>query len=237
MNGIRVVFSMLTFGAALAVTWPQSAEARVTKITITQIESPTYTGESFGNVGQYERLVGTAAGEIDPQDRHNEIISDIRFAPRNARGNVEYVSTFTLVKPIDLSRGNATLLYEVVNRGNKQLSAFNVGGTSGGISFDSRRPAARWTGQHGAGLRLRPGSDLQRFVGHHFNPAVHHQAEDSDARPEGGWRWQRSGRGQIGARSGAARDLSRLERGHDRGLRGPDLLLHRRCEGVCTQQG
>jgi hypothetical protein len=131
MNGIRVVLSMMTLGAALAVAWPQSAEARVTKITITQIESPTYTGESFGNVGQYERLVGTAAGEIDPQDRHNEIIQDIQFAPRNARGNVEYVATFTLVKPIDLSRGNATLLYEVVNRGNKQLSAFNVGGTSG----------------------------------------------------------------------------------------------------------
>ncbi len=31
-------------------------------------QSPTFGGLSFGAVGQYEKLRGTAYGEIDPQD-------------------------------------------------------------------------------------------------------------------------------------------------------------------------
>lgn len=114
-----------------------SAEARVTKITISQRESPTYSGRSFGGVGQYERIVGTATGELDPADPHNQIIQDLGLAPRNARGNVEYVATFTLLKPIDATKGNGGLFYEVVNRGNKQLQSFNVGGDTGNNFVDA----------------------------------------------------------------------------------------------------
>ena len=42
---------------------------------------------------------------------------DIQFAPRNARGMVEYSATFALSKPIDMSKSNGVLYYTVSNRG------------------------------------------------------------------------------------------------------------------------
>src|ERR1043166_2156353 len=105
-------------------------DARVTKIVITTKESPTYSGASFGNVGQYEKVIGTATGEIDPADRHNAIIQDLQLAPRNANGKVEYTSSFTLVKPIDMSKGNGRLFYNINNRGNRNFP-YNIGGDPG----------------------------------------------------------------------------------------------------------
>jgi Alpha/beta hydrolase domain len=96
-----------------------SLEARVTRIVIEQRESPIADGKSFGSAGQYERLIGRAFGELDPKDPHNTIITDIQFAPRNARGMVEYGTTFMLVKPVDLAKANGVLLYAVANRGNR----------------------------------------------------------------------------------------------------------------------
>src|SRR4030095_11886375 len=76
------------------------AEARITKIVIDFAQSqsptfcpgqsPTFGGLSFGAVGQYEKLRGTAFGELDPLDQHNAVINAISIAPRNAAGNVEY---------------------------------------------------------------------------------------------------------------------------------------------------
>jgi hypothetical protein len=37
---------------------PVFAQAGMTRIEITRIESPTFDGGSFGTVGQYEKLVG-----------------------------------------------------------------------------------------------------------------------------------------------------------------------------------
>src|SRR5690349_8550054 len=90
-----------------------SADAKVTKITIVSKESPTYAGQSFGTTGQYEKIIGTASGEIDPSDRRNAVIQDIQLAPRNANGKVTYTATFTLIKPIDMAKGNGTLFYNV----------------------------------------------------------------------------------------------------------------------------
>jgi Alpha/beta hydrolase domain len=106
---------------------------RVKKIVIDKAksESPAYGGKSFGAAGQYEKIVGKAYGELDPQDPHNAIITDIQFAPRNSRGMVEYVATFTLFKPVDLAKTSNVLLYEVVNRGRKP----DPGGSERGYSY------------------------------------------------------------------------------------------------------
>ena len=98
-------------GSRCLASLPSQAEARVTKIVVATKESPTYSGQAFASVGQYEKLVGTAFGEINPNDPHNAIITDIQLAPRNARGNVEYAATFTLIKPIDFA-----VLLDVVRR-------------------------------------------------------------------------------------------------------------------------
>ena len=114
-----------------------TVEARVTRIVIEQKQSPAYEGKVFGNVGPYEILSGKAYGELDPRDPHNTIITDIQFAPRNARGMVEYVATFMLVKPLDLSKANGVLLYAVANRGNRiSIPAFGQSGSGAGESGD-----------------------------------------------------------------------------------------------------
>jgi hypothetical protein len=117
---------------ALVAAWATTVEARVTRIVIDQKQSPAYEGKSFGTVGQYEVLIGRAFGELDPLDPHNTIITDLTLAPRNARGRVEYVATFMLVKPMDLTKANGVLFYGVPNRGNRNLgSAYGVSGESG----------------------------------------------------------------------------------------------------------
>jgi hypothetical protein len=105
----------------------QGAQARITSITITSRTSPALGGASFA-AGTYEQLDGVATGEVDPNDPQNAVITDIALAPRNASGMVEYSTDISILKPIDESRGNGVLLYDVVNRGNKIVpSFFNVG--------------------------------------------------------------------------------------------------------------
>ncbi len=109
------------FAALLAVA--PMAHAHITRIVIEQRLSPAYEGQSFGEAGQYERLAGHAYGELDPKDPLNAIITDITLAPRNARGMVEYSATFTMAKPMDLSKASGVLIYDVANRGNIALAS------------------------------------------------------------------------------------------------------------------
>ena len=95
------------------------ADARVKKIVVEKKVSPAFDGASFGAAGQYETLAGRAYGELDPKDPHNRIITDINLAPRNAKGFVEYVSTFFIVKPIDMSKSSHLMWQDVPNRGGR----------------------------------------------------------------------------------------------------------------------
>jgi len=101
---------------ALAAT---GAQARVTKIVIENKVSPAFDGASFGSAGQYETLAGRAFGELDPNDPKNALIQDIKLAPRNAKGMVEYTASFQLVKPIDMSKASHLMWHDVPNRGGR----------------------------------------------------------------------------------------------------------------------
>jgi hypothetical protein len=118
--------------AALVLGGAHPAHARITRIEITRVESPTFGGASFGSVGQYDKLVGRAFGEVDPRDAQNAVIKDIELAPRNARGMVEYAMDIYILAPHDRTRGNATIFYDAVNRGNKVAPGlFNFGAVGG----------------------------------------------------------------------------------------------------------
>ena len=101
------------------------AEARIIRIEITSVESPTFEGRTFGTVGPYEKLRGRAYGEIDPTDPHNAVITDIELAPRNANGMVEYAMDVFILKPVDLSRGNHKLFLDMNNRGQMRVGRLN----------------------------------------------------------------------------------------------------------------
>jgi hypothetical protein len=82
---------------------------------------PLADGAPFGEVGAYERVIGTARGEVDPKDPANAGIALIDKAPRNDRGMVEYTTDVFILRPKDAARGNGRILYEVNNRGRKML--------------------------------------------------------------------------------------------------------------------
>lgn len=107
--------------AVLAGVWlSHPAIARITAIEIQTVE-PFADGASFGEAGPYERVIGTARGELDPADPRNAGIVDLVLAPRNARGMVEYRTDLFILRPKDHTRGSGVLLYEVLNRGRKFL--------------------------------------------------------------------------------------------------------------------
>jgi hypothetical protein len=109
------------FSARLAGRKPHPAKrmTMITKIIIDSVQSPAFGGISFGAVGRYEKVAGRAFGELDPENPLNTVIADIGLAPRNARGKVEYATDFYILKPVNATRGNQVMLFDVTNRGNK----------------------------------------------------------------------------------------------------------------------
>src|SRR3989449_4305747 len=115
-NARIVVFTLIV---SFALLWASPADAHVKKIVIDKKVSPAFNGQSFGPAGQYETLAGRAFGELDPNDPRNAIITDIKLAPRNANGRVEYIASFFLVKPIDMSKSSHLMWQDVPNRGGR----------------------------------------------------------------------------------------------------------------------
>src|SRR6516165_1841398 len=132
---MRVTLACVLIAACAAVP----AQAHVKKIQITTKESPTFGGYSWPGVGQYEKIVGKAFGELDPKDSKNAVIVDLQLAPKNANGKVDYSFDFYILKPIDLAKGNHKMLYEPPNRGRKTIAALNrgVGGNDPGSVKDA----------------------------------------------------------------------------------------------------
>src|SRR5436853_7464496 len=90
--------TLLALAAGVVLVAP-SVEARITKIEITSVESPTFEGRTFGSVGAYEKLRGKAYGEVDPRDRRNRVSTDVERAPRNAPGHCEHSLDSHVRKP------------------------------------------------------------------------------------------------------------------------------------------
>src|SRR5713226_4850627 len=113
--------SRLIAGFATLLLTIGAAQAKVIRITVSKT-SPAFKGQTFGKTGAYEMVKGTATGEIDPADRRNALITDIQFAPRNASGKVSYTTTFSLLKPVDVTKANGIMVYDVTNRGNVRFA-------------------------------------------------------------------------------------------------------------------
>ena len=95
--------------AAAVLAWAPPSEARVTRIVI-DATVPIANQP-------YQQLTGRAWGELDPHDPLNAIIQDIGLAPKNAQGKVEYVASFRIRKPTDMSLASGLLWHDVPNRG------------------------------------------------------------------------------------------------------------------------
>src|ERR1700680_1831012 len=148
---MKPVVGLAAAGLGRAVA--STAQARVTKIVIDNKVSPAFNGASFGSAGPYETLAGRAFGELDPNDPHNAIIQDIKLAPRNTRGMVEYTASFQLVKPIDMSRSSRLMWHDVPHRsgrptiGPAERATGDIGLSSG------------WQGDNSGATVPGPGND------------------------------------------------------------------------------
>ena len=118
LRSASVVLTWLSLVLVL-LAWGTSAHARVARIVIDVKTSPAFGGASFGAAGQYETIAGRAFGELDPNDPRNAIIQDIELAPKNAKGKVEYMATFFVVKPIDMAKASGLMWHDVPNRGGR----------------------------------------------------------------------------------------------------------------------
>ena len=114
--------AFLTSAAILALAIP--AQARITRLVVEHTDTLGHDA--------YQKLTGHIYGELDPKLPLNAIITDLELAPRNARGMVEYVATFTILKPADMAKASGVLLYFVPNRGHINL-------TGGGFLADARK--------------------------------------------------------------------------------------------------
>ena len=108
MKPIRVLGSALVAAALCALP----AQARITRIVIDR--TATLSGQTI----PYQTLAGRAFGELDPRDPHNSIITDINLG-KDSDGKVRYVTSFFLVKPVDMSQASGFMWHDVPNRGGR----------------------------------------------------------------------------------------------------------------------
>jgi hypothetical protein len=141
--------ALLTAAAVIVLT-TLSAEARIVSVSVERTE-PFAGGAGFGTAGAYEKLIGTAKGELDPADPRNRGIVNLDKAPRNAKGLVEYETDVYILRPADPAKTSGKLLYEVNNRGRKFLTSWFMDGPGGAANDPKTAEDA------GNGLFLRMG--------------------------------------------------------------------------------
>ena len=161
--GLVAVLPIAVLGGVVPApgSTPVASGPGVTEVQVTDVESPTFGGRSFGAVGPYEKLRGTITGAVDPADPRNSPIVDLSNAPRNGQGLVEYKVDFVLLRPVDLSRGNHRVVYEPTNRGNI-VSLFFLN-SAPPTNDPSRAPAA------GNGFLMRQGYSVMAIA---WDPTV-----------------------------------------------------------------
>ncbi len=124
--------------AAALLAWSQPSQAKVTRINVdkARTQSPAFGGQDFpaGSGRQYEILVGTADGELDPKNPLDAIIQDLQLG-KDPDGKVRYRATFQLVKPIDMSTSSHLMWHDVPNRGGRlTINAIERGNGDVGLS-------------------------------------------------------------------------------------------------------
>ena len=87
---------------------------------------PLAEGGSFGDVGCYQQLDGTAHFAVDPGHPANRSITDLDMAERKGDGLVHFAADIRILSPENQAHGNHRLLFDVPNRGNRlALATFN----------------------------------------------------------------------------------------------------------------
>jgi hypothetical protein len=135
------------------------ARAEVTRIEIVS-RTDVLGGKPFGASGAYEKIVGKVFFSVDPAHPRNKAIVDLDRAPRDAAGRVTFSADLYVLAPKDAARGNGAALFDVLNRGRKNILR----------DFNRAPPVPDPTaeGDFGDGLLMRQGYALV-WVGWQFD--------------------------------------------------------------------
>ncbi|HEV7415584.1 MAG TPA: hypothetical protein VGN98_05475, partial [Tianweitania sediminis] len=92
---------------------------------------PFADGVSFGETGAYELIEGRAELSLRPEQIGADAAYEADFIETDDQGYIRATTDIWLLAPADPGRGNGSLLFEFVNRGNKRmLQFFNSGAAS-----------------------------------------------------------------------------------------------------------
>ena len=118
MNQFRVAAALI---AVLAFACANDrTQAEVTRIEI-KSRTDILGGKEFGKAGAYEKIVGTVHYALDPANPRNKAIVDLDKAPRDPSGRVTFSADLYVLAPKDVTRGNNAALFDVLNRGRKNM--------------------------------------------------------------------------------------------------------------------
>jgi hypothetical protein len=133
---IRPFKSVLPAAAIAMFGWGASAEAHVSSFVIDS-QGPAFGGAAVGTAGAYVTISGRVFGTLNPKDPLNAVIQDIDLAPKDAKGLVDYISTFQLVMPANQSLATGLMFYEVPNRGGNAIPTSAASTVPGAIYLQS----------------------------------------------------------------------------------------------------
>ncbi len=102
-------------------------DAKVLRVEITSRQD-VLSGQSFGNAGPYERIVGKVYYAAPVGNWHDTQVFDLANAVNEKDGVVEFSADFIVIRPKDASKGNGAMLLEVPNRGGSRIVALVDGG-------------------------------------------------------------------------------------------------------------
>lgn len=115
----KIRYLLILGGSLLAPCLSAPASARLVRMDVEKVApAPPVAGAD-----PYEIVSGRFYGKLDPHDPHDAIITDLAYAPRDAKGRVEYSATFAIARPVDPAKSSGVLFYDVPNRGNFWINA------------------------------------------------------------------------------------------------------------------
>ena len=89
----------LAFALVLAI-WPLSVSAKVTRVEVTS-RADVLNGQSFGDAGPYERIVGRVYISLEVTDPHNRRIVDLANATNLKNERVQKADDFFALPFVD----------------------------------------------------------------------------------------------------------------------------------------
>jgi hypothetical protein len=122
------VGSLLLFLALIVLALIVSPlDARVIRVEVAS-RHDVLNGQTFGDAGAYERIIGRVYFSLPVANLHNQRIVDLSNAVNRKDGEVEFSADFVAVRPKDTHKGNGGMLLEVPNRGRGRILSLVDGG-------------------------------------------------------------------------------------------------------------